>query len=171
MLSTFLSSKLALLCSFFTLSHSLNHNHLHKRENNSLALTPPMGYVFYSCSPLYVLNCIYSWNTYNHYSCSPNQDIVFSNAQALVDLGLQAAGYHFVTVDCGWTLPNRSSNGTLQWNSSIFPSGPQALATFLHDRGLGFGVYSDGGIQMCMTGGLEQAGSLCKLIYRLENCI
>jgi hypothetical protein len=55
MLYPFLLSKLALLCSFFTLSYSLNHNHLDIRENNGLALTPPMGYVFYSCSPLYVL--------------------------------------------------------------------------------------------------------------------
>jgi alpha-galactosidase len=69
-------------------------------------------------------------------------------------------GYHFVTVDCGWTLPNRTAEGTLTWNSARFPSGYPALGDFLHERGLGFGVYSDGGIQMCMTGEPVQAGSL-----------
>lgn len=99
------------------------------------------------------------WNSYNHYSCNPNESIIHSNAQALVDLGLQKRGYHFVTVDCGWTLPNRTTQGTLTWNSARFPSGYPALGDFIHARGLGFGVYSDGGIQMCMTGDPTQAGS------------
>lgn len=58
---------------------------LQPRLSNGLALTPPMG-----------------WNTYNHYSCSPTEAIVHSNAQALKTLGLAALGYHYVTIDCGW---------------------------------------------------------------------
>lgn len=100
------------------------------------------------------------WNTYNHYSCSPTEAIVHSNAQALVDLGLLAKGYDFVTVDCGWTLPARLANGSITWNPAIFPSGYFALGQFLHARGLKFGVYSDSGIQMCMTGTPAQVGSL-----------
>jgi len=80
---------------------------------------------------------------------------------ALVDLGLQEKGYHFVTIDCGWTLPNRTADGTITWNPARFPSGYPALGDFLHERGLGFGIYSDGGIQMCMTGEPVQVGSLC----------
>jgi alpha-galactosidase len=82
----------------------------------------------------------------------PNETIVLSNAQALIDLGLKTAGYHYVTVDCGWTLPERAADGTLPWNSTRFPNGPNAIEQFLHSNGLSFGVYSDGGIQMCMTG-------------------
>ncbi|KAE9987546.1 hypothetical protein EG327_003791 [Venturia inaequalis] len=100
------------------------------------------------------------WNSYNHYSCAPNESIIHSNAQALVDLGLQAVGYHYVTVDCGWTLPQRGANGTLTPNPARFPSGYPALSKFIHDLGLGFGVYSDAGIKMCMTGEPEQVGSL-----------
>ncbi|KAI6714742.1 hypothetical protein JHW43_002710, partial [Diplocarpon mali] len=100
------------------------------------------------------------WNSYNHYSCAPNETIVHSNAQALVDLGLQALGYHFVTVDCGWTLPNRSADGTLPWNPDRFPQGGKALGDYIHGLGLGFGMYSDAGIKMCMTGEPQQAGSL-----------
>ncbi|PBP21796.1 alpha-galactosidase D [Diplocarpon rosae] len=113
------------------------------RLENGLALTPPLG-----------------WNSYNHYSCSPNETIVRSNAQALVDLGLKDLGYHFVTVDCGWTLPDRSADGTLQWNPDRFPQGGgKELGDYLHGLGLGFGVYSDAGIKMCMNGEPEQAGT------------
>ncbi|TVY50818.1 putative alpha-galactosidase D [Lachnellula cervina] len=132
-----------LLVSLLSFSTNAAAKPLRPRLDNGLALTPPMG-----------------WNSYNHYSCSPNESIVHSNAQALVDLGLQAQGYHFVTVDCGWTLPDRTANGTMTWNAAIFPSGFPALGTFLHNLGLGFGVYSDAGIQMCMTGEPAQVGSL-----------
>lgn len=66
-----------------------------------------------------------------------------------------------MTVDCGWTLPNRTAEGTLTWNPALFPSGYPALGDFIHGLGLGFGVYSDGGVQMCMAGEPAQAGSLC----------
>ncbi|KAJ5034874.1 uncharacterized protein L3040_008142 [Drepanopeziza brunnea f. sp. 'multigermtubi'] len=113
------------------------------RLENGLAITPPMG-----------------WNSYNHYSCSPNESIIRSNAQALVDLGLQSLGYEFVTVDCGWTLPARTAEGTLPWNPDRFPNGFPALGEYIHGLGLKFGVYSDAGIRMCMTGEPEQVGSL-----------
>lgn len=100
------------------------------------------------------------WNSYNHYSCAPNETIIHSNAQALVDLGLQALGYHYVTVDCGWTLPNRTASGTLTWNPARFPSGYPVLGNFIHGLGLGFGVYQDAGLQTCMTGEPNQVGSL-----------
>ncbi|QDS73740.1 hypothetical protein FKW77_004773 [Venturia effusa] len=116
---------------------------LQPRLNNGLALKPIMG-----------------WNSYNHYSCSPNESIIHSNAQALVDLGLKAVGYHFVTVDCGWTVPKRSASGTLMPNPARFPSGYPALSDFIHSLGLGFGVYSDAGVKTCMVGEPQQAGSL-----------
>ena len=118
-------------------------SHLQKRLDNGLALKPVLG-----------------WNSYNHYSCAPNESIIMSNAQAVVDLGLADVGYHYVTTDCGWTLPDRTSNGSLTWNGTTFPHGFPALGEFIHNLGLGFGVYSDGGIQMCMTGSPNQTGSL-----------
>ncbi|TVY80956.1 putative alpha-galactosidase D [Lachnellula suecica] len=140
-ISTF-KQKALLVCSILSSAGSAT-DPLHTRLDNGLALTPPLG-----------------WNSYNHYSCSPNESIIHSNAQALVDLGLQARGYHFVTVDCGWTLPNRTESGLLTWNPARFPNGFPALGQFIHSLGLGFGVYSDAGIQMCMTGEPAQGGSL-----------
>ncbi|CAI7658732.1 unnamed protein product [Penicillium manginii] len=98
------------------------------------------------------------WNTYNHYSCSPNETIVKSNAKALVDLGLDKLGYRYVTIDCGWTIPDRV-NGSLTWNATNFPSGFPAIGQYIHDLGLLFGVYEDAGIRSCQTD-IEQAGSL-----------
>jgi alpha-galactosidase len=132
---------------------------LSSRLQNGLAITPPLGYVPF-LPPTSKLTAIRRWNTYNHYSCAPNETIVHSNALGLVSLGLHALGYEYVTVDCGWTLPNRTPSGTLTWNPARFPSGYVVLGTFLHGLGLKFGVYSDGGTQMCMTGTPAQAGSL-----------
>ncbi|KAJ5375945.1 hypothetical protein N7509_012831 [Penicillium cosmopolitanum] len=114
---------------------------LKPRIDNGLAKTPPMG-----------------WNTYNHYACSPNEAIVKSNAKALVDLGLDNLGYRYVTIDCGWTIPDRV-NGSLTWNETNFPSGFPAIGQYIHDLGLLFGVYEDAGIRSCQTD-IEQAGSL-----------
>jgi alpha-galactosidase len=64
-----------------------------------------------------------------------------------------------VTVDCGWTIATRTAQGTLTPDPARFPSGYPALGEFIHSLGLGFGVYSDGGIQMCMDTAV-QVGSL-----------
>ncbi|KAF7617600.1 hypothetical protein AFLA_006516 [Aspergillus flavus NRRL3357] len=111
---------------------ALGHPHLQPRLDNGLARTPQMG-----------------WNTYNHYSCSPNETIVRSNAQALVDLGLASLGYRYVTTDCGWTVADRLSDGSLTWNETLFPEGFPALGKYLHDLDLLFGVYQDSGIKLC----------------------
>ena len=92
---------------------------------------------------------------------SANETIIRSNAQAVVNLGLADAGYHYITPDCGWAAENRTTNGTLTWNATLFPSGYPALADWIHGLGLGFGVYSDSGIYMCQVSGqIPQAGSL-----------
>ncbi|KAE8381209.1 putative alpha-galactosidase D [Aspergillus bertholletiae] len=111
---------------------ALGYPHLQTRLDNGVARTPQMG-----------------WNTYNHYSCSPNETIVRSNAQALVDLGLASLGYRYVTTDCGWTVADRLPDGSLTWNETLFPQGFPALGKYLHDLDLLFGVYQDSGIKLC----------------------
>ncbi|KAM5349659.1 hypothetical protein ACJ41O_006164 [Fusarium nematophilum] len=94
--------------------------------------TPPMG-----------------WNSYNHYNCFPNEDIIRKNAKGLVDLGFADLGYTIVTVDCGWPSKDRDEEGRLQWNPTLFPSGPKALGEYIHDLGLEFGLYSGAGYLQC----------------------
>jgi alpha-galactosidase len=66
---------LGLLSLAATAGAHVTPHRLAKRLDNGLALTPPMG-----------------WNSYNHYSCFPNQSIIESNAKALVDFGLADLG-------------------------------------------------------------------------------
>lgn len=94
--------------------------------------TPPMG-----------------WNSYNTYSCSPSESVIKKNAQGLVDLGLADLGYTVVTVDCGWPAKDRDSEGRLQWDETLFPSGAEALGEFIHDLELRFGLYSGAGYLQC----------------------
>ncbi|VTO91862.1 unnamed protein product [Fusarium graminearum] len=94
--------------------------------------TPPMG-----------------WNSYNHYNCNPSEEIIKINAKGLVDLGFLDLGYRIVTVDCGWPSRDRDSEGRLQWNETLFPSGPKALGDYIHDLGLEFGLYSGAGYLQC----------------------
>nr|Q0CVX4.2 RecName: Full=Probable alpha-galactosidase D; AltName: Full=Melibiase D; Flags: Precursor [Aspergillus terreus NIH2624] len=109
-----------------------DHSPLRARLQDGLARTPQMG-----------------WNTYNHYNCYPDEEIFRSNAKALVDFGLADLGYRYATIDCGWTLTERLANGSLTWNATRFPSGFPAIADYLHDLGLLFGVYGDAGIKLC----------------------
>ncbi|KAB2571097.1 Glycoside hydrolase clan GH-D [Lasiodiplodia theobromae] len=91
------------------------------------------------------------WNSYNYYSCFPNETIIKENAQGLVDLGLAEKGYDIVTTDCGWPSTNRTADGRITWNSTLFPSGFPALGEYIHDLGLQFGLYSGAGRWQCNT--------------------
>ncbi|KAH2058158.1 hypothetical protein KXV43_000237 [Aspergillus fumigatus] len=130
------------IVSLLLLSPALVAGSLHSRIDNGLARTPQMG-----------------WNSYNYYSCSPNEAIIRSNAKALVDLGLAELGYRYVTTDCGWSVADRLPNGTLTWNETLFPSGFPAMGEYLHELGLLFGVYGDSGTKLCGSPP-DQVGSL-----------
>ncbi|KAI0022446.1 glycoside hydrolase superfamily [Xylariomycetidae sp. FL0641] len=109
----------------------------------ALLATPVYGTLFKTDTPPM------GWNSYNYYACNPTEDIIKSNAQGLVDLGLADLGYKYVTTDCGWMTTDRDSEDRLQWNTSIFPSGGQALGDYLHGLELKFGLYSGAGYYQC----------------------
>jgi alpha-galactosidase len=100
---------------------------------------------------------VLGWNSYNYYNCYPNETIIKNNAQGLVNLGFDKAGYNYLTVDCGWNANYRDSSGQLVWNPSLFPAGGAALGEYIHGLGLKFGVYSGGGILQC--GSTDQPAS------------
>ncbi|PSR82841.1 alpha-galactosidase precursor [Coniella lustricola] len=93
---------------------------------------------------------VMGWDSYNYYNCYPSQDIIETNAAALVSLGLSELGYTYVTTDCGWTADARDPlTGQLVWNETLFPSGAVALGDYIHGLGLKFGVYSGAGYWQC----------------------
>jgi alpha-galactosidase len=64
-------------------------------------------------------------------------------ADSLVRTGLRDAGYRFINLDAGVWLPNRTADGHIQADPSKFPSGMKKLAEYVHDHGLGLGLYTD----------------------------
>jgi alpha-galactosidase len=65
------------------------------------------------------------------------------------DDGMQAAGYQYVNIDDCWMSSNRDSSGNLTANSSKFPDGIAAVASFVHSLGLKLGIYEDAGTSTC----------------------
>ncbi|KAF3781492.1 Alpha-galactosidase [Nymphaea thermarum] len=98
--------------------------------NNGLGLTPQMG-----------------WNSWNHFYCKINEDLIRQTADAMVYTGLSAVGYQYINLDDCWAELNRDSQGNLVPKASTFPSGIKALADYVHSKGLKLGIYSDAGGQ------------------------
>jgi alpha-galactosidase len=104
-----------------------------------LARTPPMG-----------------WNSWNKFGCNVSESLVRETADAIASGGMKDAGYELVVIDDCWQT-TRDASGTIVADSRRFPSGMKALADYVHDRGLRFGLYSDAGTLTC--GG--RPGSRC----------
>jgi alpha-galactosidase len=96
------------------------------------AVTPPMG-----------------WNSWNAFSCDVTEDDIRDAADLLVDTGLRDAGYEYLVVDDCWMAEEVAEDGRLRPHPEDFPSGVEALAEYVHDRGLKFGIYSSAGDATC----------------------
>jgi len=99
--------------------------------SNGLALTPPMG-----------------WNSWNKFACDNNEKTVREIADAMVASGMRDAGYQYVVIDDCWQV-DRDAKGNIIADARAFPSGIQALADYIHSKGLKFGIYSDAGTKTC----------------------
>ncbi|MFJ6070366.1 glycoside hydrolase family 27 protein [Streptomyces sp. NPDC093065] len=85
------------------------------------------------------------WNTYYGLG-APTEAEVRSVADRLVSSGLRDSGYDIVWLDGGWQADNpRDARGRLVAHPDRFPSGIPALVTYLHERGLKAGIYTDAG--------------------------
>jgi len=93
-----------------------------------------------------------------------NAALIQGVADAIVSSGMQAAGYQYVNLDDCW-MDGRDANGNLRWNTTKFPSGIPALASYVHGKGLKFGIYESANTVTCvgLYGGIAPsvaAGSL-----------
>ncbi|WP_405578612.1 glycoside hydrolase family 27 protein [Streptomyces sp. NBC_01190] len=85
------------------------------------------------------------WNTYYGLG-APTETQVKSVADFLVSSGLRSSGYNIVWLDGGWQAATpRDAQGRLTADPGRFPSGIPALVTYLHQRGLKAGIYTDAG--------------------------
>lgn len=99
--------------------------------SDSLAQTPPMG-----------------WNSWNFFGCKISEELVRETADALISSGLADIGYKYVNIDDCWSS-GRNRKGILVADKFFFPSGIEALAEYVHAKGLKLGIYSDAGFLTC----------------------
>lgn len=99
--------------------------------NGLLAARPPMG-----------------WNGYAAFTCMPELDEakVRANAAALVQSGMQSAGYQYVNLDDCWELA-RGADGQRVFDPARLPGGIAALSEYVHGLGLSLGVWTP--LQVC----------------------
>jgi hypothetical protein len=90
------------------------------------------------------------WASWNNYRVNINEEIIKSQADAMVDLGLKDAGYSFINIDDGF-FGGRDENGRIKAHPERFPHGMKALADYIHSKGLKAGIYSDAGINTCAS--------------------
>lgn len=96
-----------------------------------LARTPPMG-----------------WNSWNRFGCQVSDQLIREMADAMVASGMRDAGYQYVNIDDCWQV-RRDNAGTIVADPARFPNGIKALADYVHNRGLKFGLYTDAGTLTC----------------------
>ncbi len=101
-------------------------------EDATLASTPPMG-----------------WNSWNAFHKDINESKIRAIADAMVSSGMRDAGYKYLVIDDAWMAEERDENGRLMGDPERFPSGMEALADYIHSKGLKFGIYECRGKMTC----------------------
>jgi alpha-galactosidase len=87
------------------------------------------------------------FNHYNRFGNSVNEKDMRQIADAMVANGMKAAGYQYVNLDDSWE-GERDGSGQITANEN-FPSGIKALADYVHQRGLKFGIYTTPSARTC----------------------
>lgn len=89
-----------------------------------------------------------NWNS-THCRDEFNEAMIRGIADKFISLGLRDAGYTYVNIDDCWAYWQRDKDGHLRANPKRFPSGIKALADYIHQHGLKFGLYSSAGTSTC----------------------
>lgn len=97
-----------------------------------IAKLPPMG-----------------WNSWNTFGAEISETLIKEMADALVNEGYRDAGYEYLVIDDCWALKSRDQNGNLVPDPEKFPHGMKAVADYVHEKGLKFGIYSCAGMLTC----------------------
>ena len=86
-------------------------------------------------------------NALGHDPCS--ESLVKSVVDGMVEQGMPALGYNYVTLDDCWSATTRDADGALQPEPSAFPNGIGPVADYVHSKGLLFGLYLCVGTVTC----------------------
>ncbi len=89
------------------------------------------------------------WNSWNTFTWDINEKLIRETADCLVSEGYRDAGYEYIVMDDCWSLKERDEKGNLVPDPEKFPGGIKALADYIHEKGLKFGMYSCAGTHTC----------------------
>lgn len=121
--------------------------------DNGVALTPPMGWLSWE---RFLCNIDCNKDPQNCIS----EQLYKTMADIMASQGYRDAGYQFVNVDDCWMADERDFDGHLRPNATRFPNGIKALAAYIHNKGLKFGIYQDSGLKTCAG----YPGALCHYV-------
>ena len=127
---TYQQTKFRRLLLFFAVA-LLTSLHTTAANRDSLALTPPMGFM-----------------TWNKYKEDINEQLIRQIADKMAADGYAEAGYKYIFIDDAWQGGRDKRNNILP-DSEKFPSGMRALADYVHSKGLRLGIYSDAALLTC----------------------
>ncbi|SOE98429.1 Carbohydrate binding module (family 6) [Burkholderia sp. OK233] len=95
------------------------------------------------------------WSSWNSLAENVNYNTIKAEADGLSALNAQiksGAQYEYVNTDEGWwTSGTRDANGNFVIDNTQWPGGMQAIAQYIHSKGLKAGIYIDAGPQGCGT--------------------
>ncbi len=89
------------------------------------------------------------WNSWNTFTWDINETLIREIADCLVSQGYKDAGYEYLVIDDCWSLKQRDEHGNLVPDPQKFPHGMKAIADYIHEKGLKFGMYSCAGTHTC----------------------
>jgi alpha-N-acetylgalactosaminidase len=111
--------------------------------DNGLALVPPRGFI--------------TWGQFRcNIRCDVDPDncisesLIHQLADVMVSDHWVELGYTYLNLDDCWQDKHRDASGNLQADAARFPAGMNNLSSYLHERHLKFGVYTDYGTLTCM---------------------
>jgi hypothetical protein len=97
------------------------------------------------------------WSSWNTFALNISEDIIKSQADAMISTGLADVGYKYINIDDGY-WDGRGRDGKLILNSKLFPRGMRYLTDYIHGLGLKAGIYSDAGDNTCGSGNVKPDG-------------
>ncbi len=86
------------------------------------------------------------WSSWSFLRGKPTEQKVKAQVDALFAAGLPALGYRYINIDSGWS-DGYDEHGIPKPNLAAFPDGMAGLGSYLHKRGLRFGLYLGPGIR------------------------
>lgn len=90
------------------------------------------------------------WSSWNTYGIEISETLIKDQADAMVEKGLQDAGYKYINIDDGY-FGGRDNEGNLLFHKTRFPNGLSEIVEYIHAKGLKAGIYSDAGKNTCAS--------------------